>query len=76
MTSITRQLGVEADAQPVLSSRDVVAGLGAAPRQLLAASLALYDDGSLQARIASLWRKWKPGQSAEPADAVELARSV
>ena len=76
MTSITRQLGVEADAQPVLSSRDAVAGLGAAPRQLLAASLALYDDGSLQARIASLWRKWKPGQSAEPADAVELARSV
>lgn len=76
MTAMIPQLDDSADAQPVLISRDVIAGLGAAPRELLAASLALYDDGSLQARLASLWGKWNPGQSAKQDDAVEAARSV
>ena len=76
MTAVELQHELGIDAQPVLSSLDVVAGLGAAPRELLAASLALYDDGSLQARIASLWKKWKPGQAVEHDDAVETARSV
>ncbi|MEZ5441810.1 MAG: hypothetical protein R3F15_10020 [Lysobacterales bacterium] len=67
---------ISADLQPVLGSRDVIAGLGAAPRELLAASLALYDDGSLQARIAALWQKWQPGQPSELASAVDAARSA
>jgi len=53
-----------------------VAGLGSAPRELLATSLALFDDGSLQARLRSLWDKWKPGQPTGPDGAVETARSV
>lgn len=54
---------------PVLSSVDIVKGLGAAPRALLAALVALYDDGSLQARLRTIWDKWRPGQADDPASA-------
>lgn len=58
-------------APPVLTSRDIVAGLGAAPRDLLAACLALFDDSTLQRRIGTLIDRWtsKKGENAGPTDA-------
>ena len=38
----------------VLQSRDLVAGLGAAPRHLLATCLALFEDGTLQLMLYRL----------------------
>src|SRR5690606_9954715 len=64
---------------PVLTSGDIIAGLGAAPRELLATSLALFDDGTLQARIRALWDRWKPEQTGEAgheAEAVAAALQV
>jgi len=61
-------------APPVLASRDIVAGLGAAPRDLLAACLALFDDSTLQRRIGTLVDRWtskKDGADAEAAAAVQ-----
>lgn len=54
-------------APPVLTSREVVAGLGAAPRELLAACLALFDDSTLQRRIGTLINRFtsKKGKSAQ-----------
>ena len=37
---------------PTLQAQDIVAGLGAAPRDLLATCVALFDDGSLWQRLA------------------------
>jgi hypothetical protein len=37
---------------------DLVAGLGSAPRDLLAACLALFEDSTLQKRLASLLESW------------------
>lgn len=65
-----------ATAPPVLTSHDMLAGLGAAPRDLLAACLALFDDSTLQARLRGLWDKWKPGtdnNAARDAEAVAEA---
>lgn len=54
-------------APPVLASRDIVAGLGAAPRELLAACLALFDDSTLQSRIGTLVNRFtsKKGKNAQ-----------
>lgn len=64
-------------APPVLASRDIVAGLGAAPRDLLAACLALFDDSTLQRRIGTLIDRWtsKKDENAGPTDA-EAAAAV
>ncbi len=47
MKSSTKHLMTE----PVLTPRDMVAGLGGAPRELLAACLALFDDTTLRRRL-------------------------
>ena len=64
-------------APPVLASRDIVAGLGAAPRDLLAACLALFDDSTLQRRIGTLIDRWtsKKDGNTGPTDA-EAAAAV
>ena len=60
-------------APPVLTSRDIVAGLGAAPRELLAACLALFDDSTLQRRLGTLVDRWTSSKdkkaSGDPTDA-------
>lgn len=53
---------------PVLSSADVVAGIGAAPRELLAACLALFDDSTLRRRISTLVERWTSNKRREAAD--------
>lgn len=65
-----------AGAAPVMTSRDIVAGLGAAPRDMLAACLALFDDSTLQRRIGTLVDRWTSSKSKEttgPSDAEALA---
>src|SRR5690606_11673575 len=65
-------------AAPVMTSRDIVAGLGAAPRDLLAACLALFDDSTLQRRIGFLMGRLSPSKInivADPTDA-EAAASI
>lgn len=51
-------LAPQTAAPPVMTSRDIVAGLGAAPRDLLVACLALFDDSTLQRRIGTLIDQW------------------
>ncbi|ATD66084.1 hypothetical protein CNR27_00265 [Luteimonas chenhongjianii] len=62
-----------------MTSRDIVAGLGAAPRDLLAACLALFDDSTLQRRIRFLMSRRSPLSKinivADPTDA-EAAASL
>ncbi|NZA27788.1 hypothetical protein H0E84_15525 [Luteimonas sp. SJ-92] len=65
-------------AAPVMTSRDIVAGLGAAPRDLLAACLALFDDSTLQRRIGFPMGRLSPSKInivADPTDA-EAAASI
>lgn len=72
---MTRLLGSTV-APPVLAPRDVVAGLGAAPRDLLAACLALFDDSRLQHRLETWFQRLgsKAGNAADdPADAETVA---
>ncbi|MBN8726968.1 MAG: hypothetical protein J0H15_04605 [Xanthomonadales bacterium] len=47
-------------AQPVIGPRDLVAGLGSAPRDLLAACLALFEDSTLRRRLTHLLESWTP----------------
>lgn len=68
------------NAAPVMTSRDIVAGLGAAPRELLAACLALFDDSTLQHRIGTLVHRWTSGKNegrsgTTDAEAVAAVRS-
>ena len=46
-------------AGPTLQAQDVVAGLGAAPRDLLATSLALFEDSTLLRRLRQLAAEYK-----------------
>ena len=46
-------------AGPTLQAQDVVAGLGAAPRDLLATSLALFEDSTLLRRLGQLAAEYK-----------------
>lgn len=61
----------------VLQSRDLVAGLGVAPRHLLATCLALFEDGTLQQRLSermdALGKRWASrthGQQEGDTDAI------
>ncbi|MBS7455719.1 hypothetical protein [Coralloluteibacterium stylophorae] len=60
---------------PVLASGHVVAGLGAAPRELLATCLALFDDSTLQRRISTLVQQWstRKHEAAASADTATIA---
>ena len=55
---------------PALQSRDILAGLGAAPRHLLATCLALFEDSTLQQRLGErvegLKRKLTGSRSGTP----------
>lgn len=55
---------------PALQSRDILAGLGAAPRHLLATCLALFEDSTLQQRLGErvegLKRKLTGSRSDKP----------
>lgn len=57
---------------PNLAPRDLVAGIGVAPRELLATGLALFDDSSLQQRLTQrvdrLKRQWTDRHLAESLD--------
>jgi hypothetical protein len=55
---------------PVLTSRDIVAGLGAAPRDLLAAGLGLFEDSTLLRRLATLIDKLTSDKSSRDDDTV------
>ena len=68
-------------AAPVMTSRDIVAGLGGAPRELLATCLALFDDSTLERRIAFLAGRLSPNKvnvDADPTDPTdaEAAASI
>lgn len=65
-------------AAPVIASRDIVAGLGGAPRELLATCLALFDDSTLQRRIGFLVSRLSPNKVNVVADAsdAEAAASI
>lgn len=64
-------------ASPVITPRDLVAGLGTAPRELLAASLALFEDSTLSKRLGGLFDKWTSTSAASKDTAeAEAARSV
>ncbi len=54
-------------AVPVLTSGDIVGGLGAAPRELLASCLALFDDSTLHRRLGTLVDRWTSGKGKDAA---------
>jgi hypothetical protein len=54
--------------------RDVVNGLGAASRDLLAACLALFDDSTLQSRMSALWDRWLANDEVD--DSTEIDEAV
>lgn len=56
-TASVRAVSISA-AQPVIGPRDLVAGLGSASRDLLAACLALFEDSTLQKRLTNLLKSW------------------
>ena len=66
----------------VLQSRDLVAGLGAAPRHLLATCLALFEDGTLQQRLSeridALGKRWasRGHRGQEEGDAAAMPSPV
>ena len=51
---------------PTLQSHDVVAGLGSAPRDLLATCLALFEDSTLQQRLSERMGALTKGQPDQP----------
>ena len=62
-------------AGPTLQAQDVVAGLGAAPRDLLATSLALFEDSTLLRRLGQLAAEYK-GKWFDKTPASDRAQQV
>lgn len=60
--STTSTISTSTSCLPTLQSQDVLAGLGAAPRELLATCLALFEDNTLQQhlarRVSEIKNKW------------------
>ena len=61
--------------QPLLMPRDVVNGLGTAPRDLLAACLALFDDSTLLSRMDALWDRWLANDKEDDSSEIDEAVS-
>ena len=61
---------------PTLRSQEVLAGLGAAPRELLATCLALFEDGTLQQRLSERFDALKQKMSGEPPKPTEAAGTL
>lgn len=63
-------------AQPAIGPRDLVAGLGSAPRDLLAACLALFEDSTLRRRLTHLLESWTTKVMPRDEDAADVGQAA
>lgn len=74
-----KKISKASDVAPTLHSQDVLAGLGAAPRDLLATCLALFEDSTLQQRLGERIERLKGKITKSAADShsdAETANSL